>query len=197
MKTALKIILVGIITTFILSSCTVKKRLYMPGYHVESLIGKKHHKAKTTKEIPNTQPTSLAEAEQVKSETDKQLVKHQNAKIAEENALTLKIKPVISEQKKNKDLNQNKTINKPKKNILKTNNFNDFTGDLFAFNNGPQSISKQHINKANTNIGEDGNSALKVIGWVFIILGILILLVASILIGILLMLLGLVFVVSA
>jgi hypothetical protein len=197
MKTALKLILIGIITTFILSSCTVKKRLYMPGYHVESLVGKKHNKAKSTKEAPNPQQKKLAEAEQAKSETGKQLATHQNLKITEENALTLKTKPEISEQKKNEDLEQEKQIDKPKKNGLKTNNFNGFTGDLFAFNHGPQSISKQHVDKINSNIGEDGDSALKVIGWVLIILGILILLFASILVGALLMLLGLIFIVAA
>ncbi|MDA3911013.1 MAG: hypothetical protein PF448_06630 [Bacteroidales bacterium] len=197
MKTTLKIILIGIITTFILSSCTVKKRLYMPGYHVESVIGRKHNKAKSTKEVTNTQQTTFAEAEQSNSERNKPVTAQHKTKIAHENALAFETKPIKSEQKENTHSKLKTRVEKPESPFLKTNHFDDFTEKMFTFNSGPQSISKQHINKENTNISDDGNSALKVIGWVLIILGILILLVASILVGILLMLLGLVFVVSA
>lgn len=50
--------------------------------------------------------------------------------------------------------------------------------------------------KYKASIGSDdegGNGALKAIGWIFIILGIILLLFISILVGILLMLLGLLF----
>ena len=54
-------------------------------------------------------------------------------------------------------------------------------------------VGNAYEHKASIGADDEGNGALTGIGWVFIIIGILILIFASILVGILLMLVGLLF----
>src|SRR3990167_4643788 len=53
------LLLVGIVLIF-LSSCTIEKRLYSPGYHVE---WKKHHRITNQNELPNVRMEDKSSSE--------------------------------------------------------------------------------------------------------------------------------------
>lgn len=177
MKLLKKLLFSGIIFILILPSCTVTKRVHMPGYHVDwnNRIQTKQKLDDNTKE----QNISLV-VEKTESKANK------------------KKKHVVSAVSENIKTELNGfTAVKPSKNVISKNNENKIiknNENPFAETNVILTENKK-IKSYESN-EDGGNKALRVIGWVVLIIGFLFLLLISILIGALLMLLGLIFILA-
>jgi hypothetical protein len=166
-----------------LGSCTIQKRVYRPGFTVE-WKGDKFQKsnedvaqeevvvediAHTVIENATTTATPLNKNKVAPTESTGQPTKaSNNLKTQEEKVSVEKLQKVVDSRAENAPSYQMKKAAKYSK-----------------------GATLEH--KASIAADDEGNGALKGIGWVFIIIGILILVFASILVGILLMLVGLLF----
>ena len=176
------IILLGFL--LFLGSCTIQKRVYRPGFTVE-WKGDKFQKSNEDvaqeevvvedvafKVVENatTTATSLNNNKVTPTEsTDQPTKASNNLKTQEEKVAVEKLQKEVDSRAENAPSYQMKKAVKYSK-----------------------GATLEHKASIGTDEGE-GNGALKGIGWVFIIIGILILIFASILVGILLMLVGLLF----
>ncbi len=194
MKTTKKLLVLLIMTGLLFNSCSITKRRYMPGYYVHHSQQNKqsNRTAENNKAIvcsPAT-PESQTLANKTKKEGN--------------NSPTNKNVANNSKQKKHQTKKEIKTkaakrvvhINNGTKEekVTRTNNL------LLQKRINPSFVQTQPQSNIKQDIVQDTdepNSALKTIGWVLITLGFLVLLFASILAGVLLLLLGLIFVVSA
>ena len=175
------IILLGFL--LFLGSCTIQKRVYRPGFTVE-WKGDKFQKSNEDvaqeevvvedvafKVVENatTTATSLNNNKVTPTEsTDQPTKASNNLKTQEEKVAVEKLQKEVDSRAENAPSYQMKKAAKYSK-----------------------GATLEH--KASIAADDEGNGALKGIGWVFIIIGILILVFASILVGILLMLVGLLF----
>lgn len=163
------------------NSCSVEKRLYRPGYNVEW---------KTSK-------ISASTFKNDDSSTDLIVIENRTKKPSfqekEQNIFVPKKETQMEVENSCSDIQSITTKNNVHevKNKIKEVKSKLITPKVKGIKN-LKTIANKKISKTETQSG-DGNGALKGIGWFFIILGIILLLFVSILIGILLMLLGLLF----
>lgn len=166
-------------------SCTVQKRTYRPGFTVQ-WKGDKFQKSNE----------DVAQEEVIVKE-DAAVTVIENATTADEALNNNKVAPTESKDRPTEASNNLKTQEE------------EVSGDKQqkVVGSHAETAPSYHMKKAarfsnginldhKASIGADdegGNGALKAIGWIFIILGIILLLLVSILVGILLMLLGLLF----
>ncbi len=162
---------IGLALMLVLSSCTMEKRIYMSGYHIEWNKSKQHIDKSELAISDNTaeqnQITTVEADNNITASVDNSIIipSHKTVSLSKkENIIAPKTKPIL----------ETKTVIANKK---------EFKNKLREF-------------KKNNSSYDDGSGALRGIGWVFLILGFLILLFVSILIGALLMLLGLIFVIA-
>jgi hypothetical protein len=172
------LILAGFLLLF--GSCTVQKRTYRPGFTVEWKGNK--FQATETEEIEegNLASTSIEKNEEKLGVSIHPIVLSKENEVVEPAVMNTTASSVevvaIETQQEQALVPVAKQVSKKEK---KDTQFN--AGNAFEYK---------------ASIGADdgeGNGALTAIGWIFIIIGILILLFASILVGILLMLVGLLF----
>lgn len=185
------------------ASCSIEKRVHMSGYHA------KWHKSKQNSDrqelISNNNGTNT-KLNQINSASEKENIRVKNSLKQDvfDKSVVVSLDNSFAPAKTNK-----KTFklveNKP--DITTAQKAVVFDGIVkTAANKRDSSLKTKIVNsnknklkdaKTNSSSNDDeGSGALRVIGWVFLILGILILLVVSILVGALLMLLGLVFVIA-
>jgi hypothetical protein len=160
--------------TLFLGSCTIQKRVYRPGFTVE-WKGDKFQKSNEKAAIADgvVENGNVATDLAISTNTD-----------ADQNLTTVQI--------------TNATAHTDVEGLQAEENLNltSTTGEVAV---EKQKKAAQYSkgatleHKASIGADDEGNGALTGIGWVFIIIGILILIFASILVGILLMLVGLLF----
>lgn len=162
-----------------LGSCTIQKRVYRPGFTVEWKGDK--FQATETEEITEENLASTSIENKV-DKPDLSIIDGVESKEIElaqpvaQSALASNVAVGTNEKKQEKALAPiAKPISKKEKKDTQ-----------LALGNALE-------HKASISADDEGNGALTGIGWVFIIIGILILIFASILVGILLMLVGLLF----
>ena len=189
MKSMKQIFFITLSTMLILTSCTMEKRVYMSGYHTE------WYKSKHT---PDRQGSANNNNETI-TKLNKNLTIDESA--SETNTVeNTFIQPVIDDNI-SASVDNNMIIIPSHKPVA-------FDEKVIAIETTPASDTKTEIPtkkalksnlkelKADTSSGDEaGHKALRVIGWIVVALGLLILLIASIIAGALLMLLGLVFII--
>jgi hypothetical protein len=184
MKQAHIYFMIAVFSVVALSSCTIQNRVYRPGYHVEWHGGKKHltpvqnektisvaeevqlTEITTTEELPDAMPATIVPP------VVEQMAEHQPAQDNPTPKNTIAPKPRVAAKQERKD---------------------DATSHA-----GHTLLTQPTATGAVLSMGEAGegsSGALRTVGWVLIILGLLLLLLVSILSGILVMLLGLLFVI--
>jgi hypothetical protein len=170
-----------ILAAFILflGSCTIQKRVYRPGFTVEWKGDK--FQAKETEEVAEENLT-ITSGENKAEKSDLSRIDQVDSKEIElaqpvaQSTLASNVVVGTNEKQQEKAL---AAVAKPvSKKEKKDTQF--AAGNAFEY-------------KASIGADDEGNGALTGSGWVFIIIGILILVFASILVGILLMLVGLLF----
>jgi hypothetical protein len=174
------------------TSCTVEKRVHMPGYH--TTWNKAKHKSDRL-ETKNDDVIQTAQDEQVVEE--EQLEK---SSIVIEIPLTAPVQDDVTSA----SLEENSAALVDKAPMLPVVEENLASANAFPETDESAAIpSKRALRNKLKELNSDssasesgGNGALRGIGWVLIILGLLFLLIISILIGALLLLLGLVFVIA-
>jgi hypothetical protein len=168
-------------------ACSIQKRQHLPGFYVQK----------------NRVSSSVSTS---KNTTDKQIVTEleKSSFIADKEMQNILIQQ-NSEQKTNLLLKEEKIELRAKNDRNNTPNLKDLHIESKksvqvkpGINLLSSSIEKVTTKKKmeNSNDSDNGNNALRGVGWFFIIIGIVLVLLVSILIGILLMLLGLLFVVA-
>ena len=193
MKSFTQYVFLGLAFLFFFTSCTMEKRVYRPGYYTEWLKG-----------------NQVSKKNIVARKVDLKIKKHT------ENEIVLNNKPPLEYLCENKIIdtapfiaasNSSASVDefvinpsKDKTSIVAQNK------QVFVKNPSPpvteitsrKALRAQlkKLKNSTTSLGEgdSGVGVLSILGWVFMSLGLLILLFASILIGALLMILGLVFV---
>jgi hypothetical protein len=139
-----------LVILFVIQSCTIEKRAFMPGYHIDW----NHSKTMThTKSASEKTEYNIAETEKDSSTNHEIIAENdvvENTVLSEKNEISQKIEQPISKEKiqistgkiKQKiELKEGKTNNVAKKNTLynnkkdnsKNNFFNDNGGDLNVF----------------------------------------------------------------
>ncbi|MFM6946361.1 MAG: hypothetical protein ACKOWX_07485 [Flavobacteriales bacterium] len=184
------VLLLSVSFLFLLGACTIQKRVYQPGYTVEWKVNKfgKTEQAKQTEEI--AQSSTEIEKETTTGKTSS--VSNSTSRSQETNNFNSQIDEQTPVETIELASNSSSPSTAAKKVVYLAK-----ANAIFASNekNVGQNTNTTTI-KYKASVGSDdegGNGALKAIGWVFIILGIILLLFISILVGILLMLLGLLF----
>ena len=162
-----------------LGSCTIQKRVYRPGFTVE-WKGDKFQATETEglaeENLTITSVENKAEKSDLSSIDQVDSKEIELAQPVAQSTLTSNVVVDTNEKQQEKAL---AAVAKPvSKQEKKDTQF--AAGNAFEY-------------KASIGADDEGNGALTGIGWVFIIIGILILVFASILVGILLMLVGLLF----
>jgi hypothetical protein len=192
MKSLRKLLFIGLAIALVLTSCTTEKRVYMSGYHTEWYKSKHNPDRQDLASNDNGKQTKQNQTVTVvESEYETNTVDNSFALTITDNNITASVdnnsliipshKPVSFDKKVN-------TVN------AKTNPVSE---TKTVISNKKALKNKLKELKVNSSSGDDGGSgALRAIGWVVLILGLLILLFASIIAGALLMLLGLVFVIA-
>lgn len=187
MESIKKLSLIGLVITLVLTSCSIEKRAYMSGYHIE-WNRTKHNYGKQ----------ELANKDNVKQKQQIQIVTNGPT---EQESNTINYTPLVSDNNFTASLDHSVVI--PSSNTVSLEkNVHSATPKINATSEKKTVVANKKALKstlkelnAKSYSGDDGGSgALRSIGWVVLILGILILLFASILAGALLMLLGLVFI---
>lgn len=164
-KLALLMIIIGS-AMIIVSSCSIQKRLYNPGYYVDFASNKKHLSA-------TDQTITIMQGKQEFVQYDKPTI-------------SIKQKSVVSPKSgsyfyASEKMADSKKIKSPASKIKSI---------------AQQVKAVKQLRKSVMMEGGDGSGALRAIGWVIVIIGIIFILVISIGIGAVLMLLGLVFVIA-
>ncbi len=197
MKNTITVLLLMVFAGFIFTSCSVTKRRYLPGYYVH-----KNTKVKSNDDKLASQSQSDTQQNQ---HTDGALTyhasrtNHGNTKVNKKTTKPIAPKEIFQQEESKKKQSSNKCRGKQLKEKSKHKIHQHGNWVAGILNPSLQQTNQlPHPNKYfNDHQYDDGNIGLKVIGWILIILGLLVLLFASILIGAIVMLLGLVFVVAA
>jgi hypothetical protein len=192
------VVIISMVVVF--SSCSIEKRIYQPGFHVDwkrkssSNIG---DSASETKE--NFHSDSEKKQFSVESKIDGTEV---NSNPESFSVNYMKNDVSASATDNNSKLHSLTNTNEITKKSIYDGEKNKHDREIRIENNVLSKVSHK-IQKANNRAFKlssggqgQGSAGLRAIGWVFLILGIVILLFASILIGALLMLLGLAFVIG-
>jgi hypothetical protein len=162
-----------------LGSCTIQKRVYRPGFTVE-WKGDKFQATEAEEVAEENLANTGAENKAEKSDLSRiDQVDSKEIELAQPVAQsTLASNVVVGTHEKQQEKALAAVAKPVSKKGKKDTQF--AAGNAFEY-------------KASIGADDEGNGALTGIGWVFIIIGILILIFASILVGILLMLVGLLF----
>jgi membrane-bound lytic murein transglycosylase len=162
-----------------LGSCTIQKRVYRPGFTVE-WKGDKFQATEAEEVAEENLANTGAENKAEKSDLSRiDQVDSKEIELAQPVAQrTLASNVVVDTHEKQQEKALAAVAKPVSKKVKKGTQF--AAGNAFEY-------------KASIGADDEGNGALTGIGWVFIIIGILILIFASILVGILLMLVGLLF----
>ena len=191
MKSIKQLAFLGLAIALVLTSCSTEKRVYMSGYHTE-WYKSKHN--------PGKQGLAI-------NDNGKQTKQNQTVTVVESenktNTIDNSFAPTIADDNITASVDNNSLIIPTQKAVSFDKNVNTFTAKTNPTSETKTAISyKKALKnilkelKANSSTLDDGgSSALRTIGWVVLILGLLILLFASIIGGAILMLLGLVFVI--
>lgn len=192
MKTTKHLTIIGLAITVALSSCSIEKRVFMSGYHIE--WNKKSHNFDNQEILIN--------------DNAKQKAHNQIGLIVHSESENVSVLNSVIERKM--DYSISVTLEKESRSIFvhkafplenKTNRMSE-EFNFVSVTKNKISNEKVVINKLkefktkNSSSDEEGSGALRAIGWIVVILGFLILLLASIFLGALLMLLGLIFVIG-
>ena len=162
-----------------LGSCTIQKRVYRPGFTVEWKGDKFQATEAEESAEENLTSTSVENKVEKLEVTMRPLVLSKENEVIEPavkhtTSSSAEVVTSVPQQEKALAVVAKPVSKKEKKNMQFA------AGNAFEY-------------KASIGADDEGNGALTGIGWVFIIIGILILVFASILVGILLMLVGLLF----
>jgi membrane-bound lytic murein transglycosylase len=162
-----------------LGSCTIQKRVYRPGFTVE-WKGDKFQATEAEEVAEENLANTGAENKAEKSDLSRiDQVDSKEIELAQPVAQRTLASNVVVDTHEKQQEKALAAVTKPvSKKVKKGTQF--AAGNAFEY-------------KASIGADDEGNGALTGIGWVFIIIGILILIFASILVGILLMLVGLLF----
>jgi hypothetical protein len=169
--------------SILFNSCSVEKRLYRPGYNLEwkssriSASTIKHEDASTDLTVSE----SRANKSSLQEKENEKIIPIPSKQVTMEKEVICDEGEVLAV---NNHIQSHQINTKEVKSPLLTDKMNGIKN--------LKTIAIKKISKMDSQ-SEDGNGALKGIGWFFIILGIIVLIFVSILIGILLMLLGLLF----
>lgn len=192
MKATKHLTIIGLAIIVALTSCSIEKRVFMSGYHIE--WNKKSH--------------NFDNQEILISDNAKQKAHNQIELIEQAERENVSVLNSVIERKK--DYSISPTAEKEAVSIFvhsafpletKTNKMSEAL-NFISFSKNKISNEKVVENKLkefkakNSSSDEEGSGALRAIGWIVVILGFLILLLASIFLGALLMLLGLIFVIG-
>lgn len=171
-----------LLTSTVLTSCSVEKRVHRSGYYVD------WHHSSNSKQKNNRSVVTEAKVENDASEqlADLKLQIPVEAKLA-------RFKDFSQSPAKSSDIEESEKSEGKTKELKRSFNLRELK-DVAAYSEVELPATTE-INSAES--ASDSGDALKTIGWVLIILGLVFLLIISILLGALLMLLGLVFVVAA
>jgi hypothetical protein len=157
----------------------MEKRVHRPGYHVQWHKSQKKPARAEIAEVPVSKKVSEKFADlDVRIPTDKQ-----PAKLMDQELASLSEVETVKVESSSRDKGQSPE----KQNRLRLK-----TPSVYSNVDVVSPIESSSVNSA-----ADSGGALKTIGWVLVILGLIFLLIISILLGALLMLLGLVFIVAA
>ena len=192
MKSIQKLLFIGLAIALVLNSCTMEKRVYMSGYHTE--WNKSKH---------NPDRQELASSNNGRQTNQNQTVTSQGLE-NETNTVDNSFTPTVPDDNITALVDNNSVIIPSHKTVVFDKKINTVVAKTNSDSETKTIISnKKAIKnklkelKANSSSGDEGgNGALRTIGWVFIIFGLLILIVTSILGGALLMLLGLIFAIA-
>jgi uncharacterized membrane protein YdfJ with MMPL/SSD domain len=162
-----------------LGSCTIQKRVYRPGFTVE-WKGDKFQATEAEEVAEENLANTGAENKAEKSDLSRiDQVDSKEIELAQPVAQRTLASNVVVDTHEKQQEKALAAVTKPvSKKVKKGTQF--AAGNAFEY-------------KASIGADDEGNGALTGIGWVFIIIGILILVFTSILVGILLMLVGLLF----
>jgi hypothetical protein len=175
------LLLVGLVV--FLGSCTIQKRVYRPGYTIE-WSAHKMQSVNNDQDIEATQENEERTANASPDNSEIQKVSQKEVSVSELNSSSDEPLELMDEVQNEQPIFVTETEGASAALVL-TNN---------KTTQKEVHSKKLSIKKAATTADDgEGNSALKAIGWVFIILGIVFLLVVSIAIGVIMMLLGLLF----
>jgi hypothetical protein len=184
MKSMKRLSFVTLVVVLTSTACTLQKRVFMPGYHVEwhstkQSIGKESLPTET--DVEKDAQSSTNEQGQRNSTDYSSMVDQTTTSDPLEQKITAE--PQFSEKTLSTN-DETKVITKPT-----------------STRNAKKALN--HLAKKTTKLDSDdtedsggGGGGLRVIGWILIIVGLAILIFSSILIGVLLMILGLIFVIS-
>lgn len=197
MKTIINLTLIAMTVTFVLTSCQMQKVVYKSGNHTERITAK--HNGHNGKNKNCSRCIALQEENSVQVDQTK-IVKVQQKIIdpvlfAYNTTSSDESTYIVSSVENSIKVPTHSTIalDKKKNFIAPSTKMSPETKTILS---DKKSLKSKLMELKKNSSSEGGNGALKAIGWVILILGLLILLFASIIIGGLLMLLGLVFVIS-
>ena len=168
------------------ASCTIEKRLYRPGWNINSSFTLKsgHSKNNIAKNVEEDIQNQNTSETRIGSKT----INHETK--PDDVPQIIHIETSHSDETHTKE---DHFINREISNSLKVSSLSVRSNNYLSTQPAREiKKSSQQKMKSKTE-SSSGNGAIKGIGWFFIILGIIIVLFVSILIGILLMLLGLLF----
>lgn len=192
MKAFIQNFILVITVVVALASCSAEKRLYSRGYHIDwfSKKGISDKAVNANNKVKDShKTTAIAKSSTPAQQPEKELQTPPESETAAAEPATPEA-TASDAAPAEKTAQQTKEAQQKSTQMQKTGKAADKIQTLSA------SLGKK-IKHLQTQSSEDGGSgALRTIGWIFIIVGILFVLVVSILIGILLMLVGLLFVAS-
>lgn len=196
-------LLASFFLSLVITSCSIEKRVHMSGYHT------KWHKSNQTKGFDNQLNEDIETT--IASSTNDLEVKPDN-KVMDESGVSSKLEKILvknSKDSKSLSINSDKAYKESRSagsnnkhvsfmEVVKEDKYDKFS-QISSFSeifNKTLVKSKSSTKMLQANDSNNGNVALRAIGWVLLGLGAFILWFISILIGGILMLLGLIFVIS-
>jgi hypothetical protein len=183
-----KILLLLTICIIYLSSCSIEKRLYRPGWNIGS-----HSRIKSGSGGIN-QNEAINSEEVTNTKNSSKILLDENAKVNDfKNVEIIEYVKDKTSNSSNILIGKNE-VNKTNKfdHYMQNNSLENSVGNQFNDIHNMKNITKNEKLKNQSTSGSE-NGVIRGIGWFFIILGILFVIFVSILIGILLMLIGLLF----
>lgn len=195
MKSSRQLLLVSLAVALIFTSCTMEKRVHMPGYHTEWKKSKLNPSSQQfdSNDRMVINPTAIIEQSEIDTTT---IDNSFSPTVAEDNtSASVDNNPDFTPYQKKVGLVNTVTIktNPTSETTTLVSDKNALKKKLKEFKRN-RSSRDSITSSANSSNGDSG--ALRTIGWIVLSLGILILLFVSIGIGAVLMLLGLIFVIA-
>lgn len=190
MKHFKQILFIGLVIILGLTSCTIEKRHYMSGYNIEWRSSKNYGDKKILAKI-NTDKKTKPTKKTIETIFDTAVTDNSTETLAEDNAEIITASSdnsVFIRQTTNKGFNKNsdKTIlNKSKLTVEKTSVIKKIKKDKTNIYSTVASASDDD---------DDSNIALRVLGWLILIIGLLMLLFTSILLGLIVSGIGILFI---